>query len=85
MSKEPKNPVTVEAVKPKKPLCLELEEAKADLVALTNEFNKERNIPFFMLESIFADVARQVASCAATERQTAKRSYNKQLEEYAKA
>lgn len=85
MSDKTKNPVTVEPVKPKKPLCIELEEAKAELVNLANDFHKGRNIPFFMLESIFADVFRQVATNAAAERTVAKNNFNKQLEEYAKA
>ena len=69
--------------KPTRPLCLKVEEAKCEIVDAINRAQKS-GIPFFMLESIIANVANQVSTYAKAERESAKATYNKQLEEYQK-
>lgn len=69
---------------PIKPLCLALEEAKAEIFAAVNMASKKHNIPFFLLESIVQEAARQASGIANTERENAARTYEKQLTEYQK-
>lgn len=69
---------------PLRPICLELEDAKAEIFAVVNMANKKRGIPFFLLESIVNEAARQVADFARQERETANRNYEQELLEYEK-
>jgi hypothetical protein len=39
------------------------------------KFHAERGIPFYLIESITNDVAREVSSCAKAEREAALRLY----------
>lgn len=64
---------------PARPLCLEIEDAKMEIFDAINRASKERHIPFYLLESIVDDAARQVAKLANAERETAKRAYEDQL------
>lgn len=70
--------------KPICPLCLRLENAKAEIFAAVNAANKKHNIPFFLLESIVAEASRQVAGLAHTERENEKRNYEQEITEYNK-
>lgn len=63
----------------KKPICLELVEAKADIFAAINNAAQNRGIPFYLLESIVEEAARQVSECARKEREIAKRTYEEEL------
>jgi hypothetical protein len=56
-------------------MCLELEEARGGLFDLVGKFHAERGIPFYLIESITNDVAREVSSCAKAEREAALRLY----------
>ena len=67
--------------KPSRPTCLELVDAKAEIFKTINDVSKKRQIPFWLLESIILDAARQVSELAAKERENAKQAYEKQLEE----
>lgn len=66
---------------PTRPLCLELDEAKRDIIAAVNQATA-RGIPCFLLEPILHEIFGQVSAHANNERQTAKELYNKQLAEY---
>ena len=76
---------TIAAAKtaPTRPLCLELDDVKRDIVNVINAATKS-GVPFFLLESIVNDCANQVSANARAERESAKAAYNKQLEEYRK-
>jgi hypothetical protein len=67
---------------PTLPLCLDLDEAKRDIVAAVNKATA-RGIPCFLLEPILHEIFGQVSAHANNERQKAKELYNKQLAEYA--
>lgn len=69
---------------PVRPLCLELEDAKAEIIAVINMAHKKHNIPFFLLESVIVDAGRQVSSFAKTEREAAARDYEDKLAEFNK-
>lgn len=69
---------------PARPLCMELVEAKADIMNAINAVVINRKIPFYLLESIVADAARQVAERARAERERAQQMYEQQLEEFKK-
>jgi hypothetical protein len=62
-----------------KPMCMELEEAKAQIVGVVNDCASR--VPFYLLESIVAGIAQQVASLADREREAAKKRYEKQCKE----
>lgn len=61
-----------------RPMCLELDDAKAEIFALIEKLHTERKIPFYLIENITNDAARQVSSCADMEREAAMRLYEKQ-------
>lgn len=63
----------------KKPLCLELEDARAEIFASINLTAKKHNIPFYLLESIVADAYRQVTAFAKQEREMAVKEYTSNL------
>lgn len=64
---------------PEKHMCLRMEDAKADIFNLIDELHAERKIPFFMLEGIVTEAARQVTSCADAERTAAMQLYKNQF------
>jgi hypothetical protein len=68
---------------PVRPLCLELDEAKRDILAAVNQATTLRGIPCFLLEDILRDILAQVSAHANAEREKAREIFNKQLAEYA--
>lgn len=74
----------MEKQQPIRPLCLELEDAKAEIFAVINMAKKKHNIPFFLLENIVAEAARQTSEFAAKERETAALAYEKELADFQK-
>lgn len=73
------------ATPPVRPLCLELEDAKAEIFAVINMTPKKHNIPFYLLESIVMEAARQVSEVARQERELAAADYEKQVAEFNKS
>lgn len=69
--------------KPVRPLVLEIDDAKDEIFGAINRMASERHIPFYLLESIVNDAARQVTELAKTERGNAKRTYEAQTAEMA--
>lgn len=70
-----------EKTKPVRPLILELDDAREEIFGTVNRLATERHIPFYLLESIMNDAARQVSALAKTEREKAKQMYDEQLAE----
>lgn len=70
-----------EKTKPVRPLVLELDGAREEIFGTVNRLATERHIPFYLLESMINDAARQVSSLAKTEREQAKRMYDEQIAE----
>lgn len=64
--------------KDKKPLCLELMDAKKDIFGVIDDYHQKHGIPFYLLESIVTDFARQVSNLANAEREKALADYNKE-------
>lgn len=69
---------------PTQPLCLALEEAKAEIFAAINMTAKKHELPFYLLEHIVNEAARQTSECAKNERESASREYERQLFEFNK-
>ena len=69
---------------PTRPLCLALEDARAEIFSVINMTAKRHNIPFYLLESIMQEATRQVVDCAKKEREIVARDYEQQLAEYKK-
>ena len=67
---------------PARPLCIELENARTEIYGLLNDISSRRNIPYYLLESIVLDAARDVSELAKKERQAAAQSYQKKMAEY---
>ena len=63
----------------KKPLCLAVEEAKAETIAFINMTVKKHNVPFWLFESIIADAHRQVTALAKQEREMAVEAYTQEI------
>lgn len=70
-----------EKTKPVRPLILELDDAREEIFGTVNRLATERHIPFYLLESMMNDAARQVSTLAKTEREKAKQMYDGQLAE----
>lgn len=62
-------------------LCLELMDAKECIFGVINDFHKNHRIPFYLLESIVQDAARQVAAFAESERKSELQAYECKLKE----
>lgn len=62
-------------------LCVELMDAKECIFGVINEFHKKHKIPFYLLESIVLDAARQVTACAEAERKSELQAYERKLAE----
>lgn len=76
--------ITAEAVKPNKPsrpICLELESARAELFNTVAYIADKYHLPYFLLESPMNDAAQRVAQLAEKERKVALENYEKQLKE----
>lgn len=71
--------------KPVRPLVLELDDAREEIFAAINRATSERHIPFYLLENIVYDAARQVSEHAKSERDRIKNAYEIQLAEFEKA
>lgn len=71
--------------KPVRPLVLELDDAREEIFAAINRAMSERHIPFYLLENIVYDAARQVSEHAKSERDRIKNAYEIQLAEFEKA
>jgi hypothetical protein len=67
----------------KKPICLLLEDCKAELVSVINRYQKE-GVPCYLLEPITKDLHGQVAAVKADEIAAIKRNYLTDLEREAK-
>jgi hypothetical protein len=65
----------VKRAAPERPLCLELLDARDRIFAVINDCANKHRIPFYLLESIVNDAARQVSRLADTERENARRRY----------
>lgn len=63
---------------PVRPLALEIDDAKEEIFGVINRMASERHIPFYLLENIVNDAARQVTELAKAERENAKRTYEMQ-------
>ena len=68
-----------EGLQPARPLCLELVDAKNDIFEAINNASKQRNIPYFLLESIVTEAALQVSNLAKIEREAAAKKYEQQI------
>ena len=68
-----------EKAAPERPLCLKLEDAKAEIFSAVAMAAKRHQVPFYLLESIVIDAARQVSDAAKKEREAAASDYERQL------
>lgn len=68
----------------KKPICLQLEDAKTELINVIDKYRKE-GVPCFLLEPIMKDLYGQVAKVKGDEMKAVKLDYYKKLEEMARA
>lgn len=64
---------------PVRPLVLELDDAREEIFGTVNRLATERHIPFYLLEGMMNDAARQVSALAKTEREKAKQMYDEQI------
>ena len=74
-----------EQTKPKKPFALEHEEAKTEIIEAVNNAHSVHGVPFVFLEDTLTILLYQVKENARAEREMARQSYEKQMEEYIKA
>ena len=64
----------------KKPICLQLEDAKTELINVIDKYRSE-GVPCFLLEPIIKDLYGQVAKVKGDEVRAVKLDYFKRLEE----
>lgn len=64
---------------PVRPLVLELDDAREEIFGTVYRLATERHIPFYLLEGMMNDAARQVSALAKTEREKAKQMYDEQI------
>lgn len=64
-----------------KPLCLRLEDAKADISAVINRHKTENELPYYLLEPILKDIYIQVANGKEAEVEFVRSNYEKNKEE----
>ena len=62
----------MEKNKSQRPLILEIEETKAEIIDCVNNAMKSRNLPCYFVEPIIADIYAQVREGAKNELETAK-------------
>ena len=67
----------------KKPICLQIEDFKTELIAVINRYRAE-GVPCFLLEPIMKEIYGQVANVKADEIAAVKRDYLNALEREAK-
>ena len=70
----------VTAKKPSRPICLELEDARAEVFKTISYIADKYHLPFFLMEDMFRDAWQRVAQLAESERKVALENYEKQLE-----
>ena len=63
-----------------KPLCLRLEDAKAEIAAVINRHKTEHGLPCFLLEMILKDFYMQVAEGKNAELAFAEKEYLKDFD-----
>ncbi len=68
--------------KPARPLCLELQDAQAEIFGAIKQVAQKRHLPWYLIEPIISDAAKQVSGNARQERQSAAALYEKQLREF---
>ena len=72
--------MTKDMTKPKKPFCLEYDEAEGEIFSAVDEAAKK--IPFYLIEGILTNILHQVRANAKAEKVSAAKSYEKQIKEY---
>lgn len=60
-----------------KPMAIEVDEFKQELIKIINDAVRERRIPFFVLEPIMNDFTNQIRNGAKEELQYAKQQIEK--------
>jgi hypothetical protein len=60
-----------------KPLCLRLEDAKAEIAAVINRHKTENELPYYLLEPILKDIYIQVANGKEAEVEFVRSNYEK--------
>jgi hypothetical protein len=64
----------------KKPLILEMEEAKNELAQSVNEILQKHGLNCYLIESMFAELYSQVRACAQNELAQARAQMDAQME-----
>lgn len=67
---------------PSRPLCLSLTDARRRIYSVINDLAQNQHIPFYLLEGIVNDAAREVKANAEIERTQAAELYQQQLKEF---
>lgn len=67
------------------PSALLYEDAEDKIFGAVNSAAKQNGIPFYLLEGILTNILHQVRAQAEAERENARQTYKKQMEEYEKA
>lgn len=67
---------------PSRPLCLELTDARRRIYSVINDLAQNKRIPFYLLEGIVNEAARDVKANAEIERTKAAELYQQQLKEF---
>ncbi len=79
--KDSEKVIAEETKKVDRSLCLELMEAKNRIFGVINDLHQVHRIPFYLMESIVLDAARQVTACADSERKSEIQAYERKLAE----
>lgn len=72
-------PKQEEKTKVVRPFCLELQDARVEIMAAISKSAQQHGIPFYLLKDIIADALRQVENGARLEIENATATYTKQL------
>lgn len=72
-------PKQEEKTKVVRPFCLELQDARVEIMAAISKSAQQHGIPFYLLKDIIADALRQVENGARAEIENATATYTKQL------
>ena len=67
---------------PSRPLCLSLADAERRIYSVINDLAQNQRIPFYLLEGIVNEAARDVKANAEIERTKAAELYQQQLKEF---
>lgn len=73
-----------EQTKPKKPFAMEYDEAEREIINAVNSAHSEHGVPFIFIEKTLTILLYQVKENARAEKEMARQSYEKQMEEYIK-